>query len=140
LTPIIPAWVANLKAPARGARARRDGVGGQPPARFGRSLLAQLALPGQQGLGGHIPHPACTEVRPHVPVCVVPVVEAGLGREPTVGVQAIQVQVKQLVDGGASSGRLEPTRSDLVEELSAGSARLGRCLEAPPGHLHPTPS
>jgi hypothetical protein len=39
----------------------------------------------------------------------VPGVKAGLGREPTVGVQAIQVQVKEVINDGASRGRLEPT-------------------------------
>jgi len=29
----------------------------------------------------------------------VPVVEAGLGRQPPVGVQAVEVEVEQLVDG-----------------------------------------
>jgi hypothetical protein len=54
------------------------------------------------------------EPPPDVVVGRVPVVEAGLGREAPVGVDAIEVEVDQLVDRRCSRLRLEGAPVDLA--------------------------
>ena len=55
-------------------------------------------MPGQKDLGCDVPDPAIADVRPDVIRRVLPVVEAGLEGEVLIGVDAVKVEVEQLVD------------------------------------------
>ncbi len=76
---------------------KADGVGGERLAGLGAAGLGQRALPGEHNLGVDVSCPAVTEDRAHVDVGVLAVVEAGLCRQPAIGVDPVEVQVEQLV-------------------------------------------
>ena len=77
--------------------------------------------------------------RPHEVVGVVAVVEAGLGREPAVGVHAVEVQVEQLVHGQRLALRPDLAGVDLCQQLTPFPTGLGRRPVAPLGDLDPLP-
>jgi hypothetical protein len=65
---------------------------------LGTALLEEFALPGQEDLGCDVPDPASADIRPDVIRRVLPVVEAGLEGEVLIDVDAVKVEVEQLVD------------------------------------------
>ena len=92
-------------------------------------------MPGQEDLGCDVPDPAIADIRPDVIRRVLPVVEAGLEGEVLIGVDAVEVEVEQLVDLESGGRRNELAPVDLAEDLSAFPGRLGHGGEAPPGDL-----
>src|ERR1035438_6917854 len=97
--------------------------------------MSKLPLPVQHHLRRDVTHALGPQMWPHIVVGQVPVVEAGLGRETTVSVESVEIQVKQLVDRRSSRNGLELATIDLGNQLAPGHASLGRGPKAPPGEL-----
>jgi len=88
--------------------------------------MSKLSLPAQHYLRRDVTYALGPQMRPHIVVGQVPVVEAGLGRETTVSVESVEIQVKQLVDRRPSRHGLELAAIHLGDQLAAGYASLGR--------------
>ena len=75
---------------------------------------------------------------PYIVVGQMPVVEAGLGRETTVRVETVEIQIKQLVDRRPSRHGLELASIDLGDQFASDYASLARGSKATPGDLLPS--
>jgi hypothetical protein len=85
---------AGQRRPGKPDRVRSQDLAGLDPAAF-----QELALPRKHDFWRDVPHLAGTERRPHVLLGLVPVVEPRLGRQSTVSVDAVEVQVEELIHG-----------------------------------------
>src|SRR3546814_3188186 len=86
---------------------------------FGVDAGEQVALPGQDHLRGQAADLDPTDARSDVGVGVEPVVVSGLGGETAVGVDAVEVQVEQLVDGQRPAGGRRLRSEENTSELQS---------------------
>ena len=97
-------------------------------------------MPGQDHLRRDVPHSLLAQMGSHVVVGRVPVVEAGLLRQPPICVEAVKIEVQELVDQHAASDRLELTPVDFPEQLPTSPTGLRCSSESPPGELLSAPA
>jgi hypothetical protein len=131
----IPAPSAILNAPASGARASRTVFADSGFRSFVPPSLVSFRCQARDRLRCHVPDPPGAEMGLHVVVGVMPVVEPGLGREPAIGVEPVEVKGEQFVDCQRARRWPQLAPIDLSQQFPASAPRLSRGLEPAPGDL-----
>ena len=110
---------ARQRGPGQVYRVRRQGLA---VLRTAVAREARAATPGSPPVSA--PGPALPEPRPHVRAAFAAVVEAGLGRQAAVSVDAVEVQVEQLVDGEPAADEIGT--GDAVDQPPRAHSRRAR--------------